>query len=228
MNAATNPMTNNDMELKLRHCVEQYGECHPITSKLYNKMGNVHFRKGDFEMAERYYEKASLCESERHIACLNLGTVHWRTGNLDTAISFLKSAKRSTKDADAKASVYHQLGLCYALAQDSVKALRALTKACDIRMQCHGASHISVAKTMHAMANVHTMVGDYDAAIQYCKTALDRMQHNDTSAMMTSLSHLAAVYRAAGRSREETETLQELHRLAASSDMCALRGDVSS
>lgn len=205
------------MELRLRHSVGHYGETHPVTAKLFIKMGNLHFRKEDFTMAEMHYKKATLCASELHVAYLNLGTVYWRTKQLDKARKHLKLAKRGTNDTRAKASVYHQLGLCYALSKDYMNSLHALTKACNIRMRYNGESHTSVAKTLDAIGRVHLMQEEYDAAIHYHNKALSIVQANHQKTEIAGiLSNLVAVFKAAGRFNEAREALNEMNRLSPS------------
>jgi tetratricopeptide (TPR) repeat protein len=243
--------------MQLAQSIERYGEGHPVTSRLLNQVGNVHFRRGDFTRAASCYERAAQCESEQqHIAWLNLGTVYWRTNQVDTAIDYLKRARqqcRRRRDAAGgvaepvhnnsnssneaiQASVYHQLGLCYALHQDYPRSLQALHKAYNIRVQQHGMDHhTSIAQTLDAMGKVYWMMGEYDAAIHCHGRALTIVtasassssthpyqRHQpaattNTRSTMESLRNLAAVFRAAGRSSDLLETLSEQLRLLGSS-----------
>jgi tetratricopeptide (TPR) repeat protein len=243
--------------MQLAQSIERYGEGHPVTSRLFNQVGNVHFRRGDFTRAASCYERAAQCESEQqHIALLNLGTVYWRTNQVDTAIDYLKRARQHCRrrcDAAAggvaepvhsnnsneaiQASVYHQLGLCYALRQDYPRSIQALHKAYNIRVQQHGMDHhTSIAQTLDAMGKVYLMMGEYDAAIHCHGRALTIVtasassssthpyqRHQpaatttNTRSTMESLRNLAAVFRAAGRSSDLLETLSEQLRLLGSS-----------
>jgi tetratricopeptide (TPR) repeat protein len=250
------------LEWQLAQSLERDGEDHPTTSKLYNKVGNVYFRRGNFAVAATLYEQAARCassEQQQQVAWLNLGTVYWRTQQVDTAIDYLQRAAQpqhrcrggsgggggdsalSSEPNDAaataaiQASVYHQLGLCYALLPDYQLSIQALHKAYEIRVQYYGDHHWSIAKTLDAIGRVHLLQGEYEAAIHCHGRALaiaaahqqqqQQPRHSrppppasaaGPAAIMEALRNLATVFRAAGRSQDLLETLVEQLRLVTS------------
>jgi tetratricopeptide (TPR) repeat protein len=246
------------LEWQLTQSLERYSEDHPTTSKLYNKVGNVYFRRGHFARAATLYEQAARCassEQQQHVAWLNLGTVYWRTQQVDTAIDYLQRAAQpqhrcrgggggalSSEPNDAaataaiQASVYHQLGLCYALLPDYQLSIQALNMAYDIRAQYYGDHHWSIAKTLDAIGRVHLLQGEYEATIHchgralaiaaaYQQQQQQQPRHSrlptpasaaGPAAIMEALRNLATVFRAAGRSQDLLETLVEQLRLVTS------------
>jgi tetratricopeptide (TPR) repeat protein len=201
------------LEVQLLHCIALYGRDHPATCRLFNKVGNAHFRRGHFDMAARYYETAAflLCESEPEhvVALLNLGTVYWRTHQLDRAMATLQQAQRACHDEPqplVKASVYHQLGLCYALLHEYPRATKALTRAYQIRVGWFGENHHwSIGKTLDAMARVHGMQREFDAAAIPGRART--MAQEPTRETVEAMRNLAAGFQAAGRPPDQLESL---------------------
>ena len=120
-----------------------WGENHPATADVYNKIGSVWMDKG-LAKAMEFYQKA--LEIRLH----TLGENH-----PDVAKS------------------YNNIGNVWDRRGDYDKALEYHSKALGIKRLALGEVHPSVAISLFGCGNVWRSKGDYDKALEFCQKALD-------------------------------------------------------
>jgi tetratricopeptide (TPR) repeat protein len=174
---------------------------------LYNRIGNEHFRRRDFQKAVYYYKQAVQCHADlEHVAAAyaNLGTVFWSTGDVGQALTVLRQALETYEFHAAQqgkpvaqnlevAGVHHQLGLVFALKRDFDPAVESLQKAFAIRERATGARSILTAKTVDALGKVYKMMGDVQTALQYHERALDILNGHSVNTC-SILENIVAVH----------------------------------
>ncbi len=70
----------------------------PLTAQQHNDLGVAYEEKGDFELAEKEYEKALKKNREWVIPYLNLGHLYYRQDKLDQAENILREGLRAKGD----------------------------------------------------------------------------------------------------------------------------------
>jgi tetratricopeptide (TPR) repeat protein len=163
---------------------------------LYNRIGNIHFRRRDFRKAVKFYSHAVKCNAAvEHVAAAfsNLGTVYWTSGDVGNALQMLEQALetyelhniqqgRAPGESLEIAGVYHQMGLVFALQREFERAVHSLKTAWGIRERLTGARSILTARTVDALGKVYTMMRDLKTALQYHERALDIFNANGVNA----------------------------------------------
>jgi tetratricopeptide (TPR) repeat protein len=201
----------------LRRNISRYGETHPTTAQIYNQIGNIYFRQGDWASAAVHYKLAMRCGGGEQLSAAysNLGTVYWRRGEIETAIDYLHRALTAQPNLDTAgtASIYHQLGVCYALSNDTKNAIESLEKARAIRIRVLGPSDVAVALTNDAIGKVLCMQNKFDEAMACHQQALVCFQNAgiaDTSGTWLNIVH---VHLAVGNRDAALAALQEACRI---------------
>eukprot|EP00565_Helicotheca_tamesis_P009164 CAMPEP_0185731068 /NCGR_PEP_ID=MMETSP1171-20130828/11789_1 /TAXON_ID=374046 /ORGANISM="Helicotheca tamensis, Strain CCMP826" /LENGTH=445 /DNA_ID=CAMNT_0028400251 /DNA_START=58 /DNA_END=1395 /DNA_ORIENTATION=- len=137
----------------------------------------------------------------------NIGTVQWRTGDLNKAIHSLEESVRiycrfcSKKDQKPMnmpelSTAWYNLGIAYCLRADFGEALEAFEMARIGFAHSHGPNHVEVARVMEAMGNVYSLRGEIERAIDCHRLALKikvpELGNSHPSVLCTKMSIAAA------------------------------------
>lgn len=199
---------------------EEFRPRHEYVGRMWNQIGNAHFRVGEYDAALEAYKEAVNCELGSHLgdSYSNIGTVYWAMGKVGRAIDFLRRARKvheyfclvGNKDPSRSleiATVRYQVGLAYTLEGSYKRAIKHLLLCRDTRVKEHGHGNIDVARVADALGRVHMLRGDYPAALRWYEEAL-RIKHtfaelqDDPSVTLSTMQSIASVHRMRG----DTET----------------------
>lgn len=201
---------------KLSTTIRKYGEYHRKVAVLRNKLGNSHFQRKDFLLAEKEYQQALAIARENFgpddafvatILC-NLGTVYWRIESLNSSIFCFKECLRINKilsggsDVDKKvAETYHNLGMALFLKKNYDKAQRSLERALESRKKLFGIMHVDVARTLDILGKVFAAKEEIHLALG-CHTDALRIKTEilgeENPSTIISLVNVAQSYRCDG------------------------------
>jgi len=206
----------SSLQATLRQVQEEKGERHPDAAKLWNHVGNAHFRAKEYEHALLAYKESVNCEMGSHLgdSYSNIGTVYWAMGQVDLAIDFLRRARKVhqfyclAEDKDPArsldiATVRYQIGLAYTLQGNYRKALKHLMACRETRMLALGHGHLDVARVADALGRVYVLQRDYEHALRWYEHAL-RIKHafavelDDPSITLSTMQNVASVHRLRG------------------------------
>lgn len=95
----------------------------------YNNLGGIHFERGQFEDAERYYAQAVRFRTNLSMVQVNLGRSHFALGKTDAAIARYNEAIR-LDPTDFKA--YNNLGVAFITAGKTNEAIACFQKAVQL------------------------------------------------------------------------------------------------
>uniref|UniRef100_A0A7S1YP40 MalT-like TPR region domain-containing protein n=1 Tax=Ditylum brightwellii TaxID=49249 RepID=A0A7S1YP40_9STRA len=137
----------------------------------------------------------------------NIGTIHWRTGNLDEAVATLEESLRiycrfcakenhSPAEIPEISTAWYNLGIAYSLRAEYGEALEAFDMARMGFATSHGPCHVEVARMMEAAGNVHYLRGDIEQAMSCHQVALGmklpELGENHPSVICSRMSIAAA------------------------------------
>ena len=98
----------------------------------YLRKGNEAYEEDDYKSAEEYYRK-SIEERNTPKGNYNLGNAIYQQGRYPEAIRRFEQAAQTSKDEEAKASAFHNLGNAYLQGQDFQKAVDAYKNSLRLR-----------------------------------------------------------------------------------------------
>ena len=108
--------------------------------ELYKNMGNIFVRKGDFDAAEEYYNKAYTLNSQSDVLLVNFGTLEVQRNDFDKSLYCFRKAVEINPENDKAwvglAMVHNQVG-------DSDLAWANIESAIDINKKNRTAVHLA-------------------------------------------------------------------------------------
>ena len=189
--------------------VKELGTGHPITAEIYNDLGAVYHKMGDYTQALKYYQKSLAIDkisSTEHpdtaIDYNNLGSIYYDMGDYPRALEFHQRALAideklfGTEHPDTAVD-YSNLGEVYRAMGDYSQALEYHQKALAIDEKSFGMEHLGTAIDYSNLGLVYLDIGDYPRSLKYQELALSIRQklfgaeHVDTA---TGYNNLGAVY----------------------------------
>ena len=201
---------------KLSTAIKKYGEYHKKVSILRNSLGNLHFQRNDFLLAEKEYIQALAIARDNYghddafVAMIlgNLGIVYWKIENLNSSIFCLKESLRINRilsrgtDVDEKvAESYHNLGMALFLKKDFDKAQSTLEKALGSRKRLFGTKHVDVARTLDILGKLFAAKGETRLALGCHMDALrikTELLGEENPSTIISLMNVAHLYKCKG------------------------------
>jgi tetratricopeptide (TPR) repeat protein len=154
-------------------CYEAALKLLPDHGEIANSLGRLAFRMGQHEVAEQLF-RHFLARSPNHAeAANNLGCVLRSLGRLDDATEVLKSALMVNSD---NAQVWNTLGTVMAEQGDTVNAEIFFNEA--LRLDP------AFAKARYNRGNMRLVLGEIEAALEDCETALAQTRAPDERVMM--------------------------------------------
>jgi Tfp pilus assembly protein PilF len=154
-------------------CYEAALKLLPDHSEIANSLGRLAFRMGEPEVAEQLF-RHFLARSPNHPeAANNLGCVLRSQGRFDDAIEVLKSALMVNAD---NAQVWNTLGTVMAEQGDTLNAEVFFNEA--LRLDP------TLAKARYNRGNMRMVLGQIDASLEDCETALAQTKAPDEQVMM--------------------------------------------
>ena len=194
-------------------------------SFLYNQLGFIEDRKGEYAKALEYMHKAldiyvkSLPPTHPNLATTysNIGGVYQSMGEYSKALEYmhkdldicLKSLPPTHPDL---ATTYSKIGGVYHSMREYSKALEYMHKALDIYVKSLPPTHPDLATTYSNIGPVYQSMGEYSKALEYMHKALDIYvkslppTHPD---LATTYSQIGGVYDSMG---EYSKALQYMHK----------------
>lgn len=204
-----------------------------VQATLLFNIGQVHRRRGEFDVAAVKYESAleTLQGSSFHHPLLipilhNIGQLQYRRGALRTSLETYEMAlatARSMPDGTVHvASALNCLGVLHyhaispendddSEARDTMedsstdKAMELFQEALALRRQCLGNDHVDVATTLNNIGRIHVQCDQFDQALGYYQDAL-RIRR--VSLGTNSLDYAATAFNA-GQSLHQKGDLNE-------------------
>jgi tetratricopeptide (TPR) repeat protein len=184
---------NGQTSMEVRHAVIQ-------STLLFNE-GQVHRRRGEFDVAATKYENAlgmltsvDFDQYELLISILhNIGQLQYRRGELSSAMKTydlaLTHAKSMPDGTVHVAAALNCLGVLHYHANSSDneddkedlsamedsstdKAMELFQQALALRRQCLGPDHVDVATTLNNIGRIHVQGDQFDQALGYYQDAL--------------------------------------------------------
>ncbi|MBW8049361.1 MAG: tetratricopeptide repeat protein [Cytophagales bacterium] len=123
--------------------IKKLGENHYKIGDVYEKLGIIYARNGDYQNALENFEQSLLI--------------------------FLQTFEA---DHSKLASCYSNLGNIYYLKSDYQKALKYHEQSLSLYLKNFGRKHSNVAKCYNNIANIYGAMGDFYTALEYCQQSL--------------------------------------------------------
>ncbi len=164
--------------LKALSILENYDEDSRYLADIYNNLGYLHRSQRQYDLALKFYKKASAIDSANHnddlaVVLNNIGEIYRFSGDLDSANFFYTTAKtlnEKTGNLRELAFNLNNLGIIYSDKGDFEVSLDFFKRSLDIKQQVgHKRSLISAYTNI---AIVHQLTKDYSEAQYYYEKAL--------------------------------------------------------
>jgi CHAT domain-containing protein/Tfp pilus assembly protein PilF len=195
--------------------IYEYAGANERVVRCYNEMGDTFRKKGDFEGAKKYLDRAletgrnKLGEDHLEVAHTynNLGVLSYLQGDHDEALTYYHEAlsirlKRLNEDHTVIARMYNNMALIYGYIQGNYdKAIEFLEKSLSIQIKKYGEVHQEVGGIYNNIGNIYFLKQDYEKAVEFqeksltIKIELLGERHPDVA---TSYNNIGIIY-------EETE-----------------------
>ena len=173
-----------DAERALEFAVHQKDK--ELLALSYNKMGDVHYVKGEYGRALECYKKSLEIKltvfGENHpytaLTYNNIGIVYEHKGEYEKALEFYKKALKIRLSVFGKyhpdtAITYNNIGVIYKDRGEYDKALEYYEKALGIWFSVFGKNHLNTAISYHNIGIIYRNKRDYKRALEYYKKSLE-------------------------------------------------------
>lgn len=185
-------LTSQEMNVKLQDT--------KIESKLWNNLGIVARRKGDYDKALEYYLKALLNHEQNDLSkgktLNNIGIIYKSLGEYEKALEYYKESLSIKEDLGLEKSIsysLHNIGTLYKSMLNYGEALKYLNRSLELKKQIEGYTGIS--KTINNLGNVYLEMGEYDKAENHFLNHLRVSQNrNDETESSEALNNLSILY----------------------------------
>jgi DNA-binding SARP family transcriptional activator len=185
--------------------------------RLEHKLGSVHQRRGDWELAESYFQAALAAQQESNLAGENARlyadwslTAHHR-GQTTQAFNLAQQAKtlaESAGDTQALAQVHNILGILARGQNDAALACQHLEKSLAMA-EALGDPSARIA-TLNNLALAYNASGDIERAIKLAETALTLCASQGDRHREAALhNNLADLFHAAGQTERAMAHLKQ-------------------
>lgn len=180
----------------------QQGSYKKGEASAYNLLGEIHYRKGEFDEADemfnkalRLYEaindKAGGAESKNH-----LGTVCYKRGDNESAIKKFTEALQvfeERKDAPGLTATYINIGLVYDNLKSFKKAIEFYNKAIEYAKE-YGDEN-AIASCYNNLGGVYTDMGQRDMALECLERSFKLKEKlNNKAGVAGTLNNIGAIY----------------------------------
>ena len=178
----------------------------PIAN-LYNEIGLVYYKQGDYEKALEYYRKALVIKEKQlgnnhpstSITYNNIGLVYKKQGDYKKALEYYRKAlaireKVLGKEHPDTATTYNNIGGVYYKQGDYEKMMEYYKKSLAIREKV-------LVKEHPDMATTYNNIGHYEKALEYFSKALaikEKVLGEEHPSTATTHSNIGEVYRKQG------------------------------
>ena len=185
----------------------------PIAN-LYNEIGLVYYKQGDYEKALEYYRKALVIKEKQlgnnhpstSITYNNIGLVYKKQGDYKKALEYYRKAlaireKVLGKEHPDTATTYNNIGGVYYKQGDYEKMMEYYKKSLAIREKVLVKEHPDMATTYNNIGLVYNKQGNYEKALEYFSKALaikEKVLGEEHPSTATTHSNIGEVYRKQG------------------------------
>ena len=185
----------------------------PIAN-LYNEIGLVYYKQGDYEKALEYYRKALVIKEKQlgnnhpstSITYNNIGLVYKKQGDYKKALEYYRKAlaireKVLGKEHPDTATTYNNIGGVYYKQGDYEKMMEYYKKSLAIREKVLVKEHPSTATTHSNIGEVYRKQGDYEEALNHHRKALairEKVLGKEHPSTATTYNNTGLVYRDQG------------------------------
>ncbi len=185
--------------------------------RLEHKLGGVHERRGEWELAERHYEEALTLGAEEAAVQSDRSRVAWRRGDLDQARTLGFEALRLAEEADAAAAAAQANNILGLLGCGREYFERSLELSSELP------DPVVRIAALNNLARDHAAAGDLDRAEELIRGALAQCStEGDLHHEAALRNNLADVLHTAGRG---DEAMEELKRAVAAFAMIGGEGE---
>jgi tetratricopeptide (TPR) repeat protein len=173
------------LELALLQGIPRLGNQHPEIAESYHNIGLVHYYKGDYDQAIKFYNKslsikiANFGENYSDVAKTynNIGVIYMDKGKYSQAIEILNRALTiwlSTfgENHPHVTATYNNIGYSYMRNGNYDQALEFYNKALSIQIETLGGRHPDLGWSYAHIGEIHTISGNYDMAFNFYNKAL--------------------------------------------------------
>ena len=182
------------------------------TLKLWNNLGLVERRKGDYHKALEYYfntlsqQKTDNLSKARTLN--NIGIIYKSLEDYDKAMEYYQESLSIKEKVGSKKSIaysLHNIGTLYKQQLDYGEALKCYQRSLDLKYELGGAN-LGVSKTLNNMGNVWLKLGDFAKAEKYYQESLEinKAEKNEDE-IARNLINLASFYFKQGKYQEAIE-----------------------
>ncbi|MBX0310519.1 MAG: tetratricopeptide repeat protein [Sulfurihydrogenibium sp.] len=144
------------------------------------KIGFILFKKGDFDSALEYYERAlELAERVYAIgikfdAMVYTAYIYYVQGRIDESLDLYKKSLSFCRDKEFRFVIFSNIAFLHYMKKEYRKAIKFFEKAIEIGIQ--NGFYRRVLEARLDVANVYMDIGDYDTALSYISDVLTDAQ----------------------------------------------------
>lgn len=184
-------MGNYDLALKhlqnaFNVAKEAFGDKHSVTASIYNDIGLIYERKGEYNEALDFHQKAlgrylDFFEKQNHqyIAASynNIGVIYYRKGEYEKALEYYQKASKIMLNIFGEnhpdtGATYNNIGEIFCKKGQYEKAIEFNEKALKISLNLYGENHPDTATSYNSIGLVYSRKGENRKALHYFNKAL--------------------------------------------------------
>ncbi|UJR11388.1 hypothetical protein I4U23_015568 [Adineta vaga] len=179
-------------------------------SSVYNQLGAVYNRIGDFDQALNYYKKSLtmknkfLFSNDPSLSPIysNIGSVLRNQNQLDEALKYMTRALNIEREASPPnelrlASYHNNIGLVFMDKGRYSEALSNYEQALEIQQRCLPSNHPELATLYNNIGTIYNEWKEYSKALSYYERSLEIMQKSLPSGhpdLATAYNNIGSLY----------------------------------
>lgn len=204
----------NFYQRALNYLLNKYGEIHPDVATVYNYIGGVYNRKGNYKESLSNYQKALeirlLLFDEKHYllaSCYNnIANSYVHQGAFKEALEYFIKALDIFKyvygdNNPGVATAYNNIAYVYFKSGKYAEALLNYSKSLNIKLSFYGENNASVATSYNNIGAIYKSQGKYSEALSNYLKALEIRSTifvNNHPDIASSYNNIGDVYRSLG------------------------------
>lgn len=189
---------------------EEFGENHSDVARIYNNLGSIYLRLGNYNEAIISYNKALAIVKEtdglehQHTATFynNIGSVYEAQGLYSEALEYYTKAlpiveKELGLFHSFTATAYNNIGELYSKLGDFPIAMEFLNKSLELCISIHGESHPDTARAYNNIGVVYCGQEEYKKSLSYFQKALhiqEKVLGTDHPETISTCNNIGSVY----------------------------------
>ncbi|MDY6801635.1 MAG: tetratricopeptide repeat-containing sensor histidine kinase [Bacteroidota bacterium] len=179
-------------------------------SDVYNRIGNVYYFQGDYDVAEEFYQKSVIVKKEiNDLKGLlgiynNIAILYNAKNEPEQGLQYFSKALEISKQIDSKDDIalfLSAMGNTYSRLNDYKKSIQYHLQALEIVKTQD--NEIVAAQIYNAVGNVYQTISDYDSALKYFLDALKiYKKYNNQRGISMSYNNLGIIYQNLGENEK--------------------------